>query len=304
MKQRLKLGCIGCAAIALAIAATFLAFIFVQGRRTPNGDPQYVALGSSFAAGAGLGALQSGSPLVCARSVNGYPQQLARRLQVPIVDMSCGGATARHVLQGGQFFQGSQLRVVDRRTRLVTITVGGNDIGYVGDLSMLAARHTNTAFGWLVRHLWGGPKAPAARDFATLKHELVAIARTIHQRSPGARVVLVSYPAVLPPTGTCDRLGLSNAEANLMREVAHRLALATQAAAKRGGAIFVDMNSIGAAHSACSDDPWTRGWTNGDIAPFHPSLRGAEATADALVSVLGKSPAGIATVRQDNAAGH
>ena len=106
--------------------------------------------------------------------------------EVSIVDMSCGGAATTHLLHGGQFFQGPQIRVIARRHRLVTITVGGNDVGYIGDLSMLAARHTDTLFGWLVRRLWSGPKTPAERDFPKLQSELAALLAAIHAQAPQA----------------------------------------------------------------------------------------------------------------------
>jgi lysophospholipase L1-like esterase len=274
--------------ILLALIILALAVAVYQGRRTSTGMPEYVALGSSFAAGADLGPLQTGSPVLCARSVNGYPQRLARMRRLSIVDMTCGGAVTRHLLRGGQDFQGPQVRAIDARTRLVTITVGGNDIGYIGDLSLLAARNDHTLFGWLARSLWSGPKPAAGRDWATLKAEFLATLKTIHARAPKATVVVATYPAILPTTGTCPRLGLTVAEADLMRQVSSRLATVTRAAAGEGGAVLVDMNALGAAHDACSLDPWTRGWTNGGAAPFHPTQRGAQATAEAVGRVVGE----------------
>jgi hypothetical protein len=47
------------------------------------------------------------------------------------------------------------------------------------------------------------------------------------------------------------------------------------------------MNAIGAAHHACSPTPWTRGWTNAGAAPFHPTLLGAQATAEAISRAIG-----------------
>lgn len=286
MRRRLIKGCGAILALLVLAALAATLFVLYQARRTPLGRADYVALGSSFAAGAGLGPLQAQSPMLCARSVNGYPQQLARRLRLSIVDMSCGGAVTRHVLEGGQFFQGPQIRTIGRETRLVTITVGGNDVGYIGDLSQLAARHSGTFFGWLVRRYWKGPKKPEARDFAGLRAELLATLREAHRRAPAATIVVATYPAILPPAGTCRLLGLTVAEADLMRQVAEPLAATTRSAATESGAMLVDMQVIGAAHHACSDAPWTRGWTNGGVAPFHPTLAGAHATAEAIARAL------------------
>lgn len=277
---------LGLALLALILLA--LAVLAWQGHRTPKGNPQYVALGSSFAAGAGLGKLEPGSPLLCARSVNGYPQQLARMRGLAIVDMSCGGAVTKHLLTGGQFFQGPQIRVIDARTQLVTITVGGNDIGYIGDLGLLAMRGTHGPLGWMAKTFWKGPKPLAQRDFAGLQAELTATLKAIHARAPKAVVVVAAYPAILPPAGTCPRLGLSAAEANLMRQVGDQLAATTKAAADQGGAVLVDMNALGAGHDACSADPWTRGYVNAGVAPFHPTLAGAKATAAAVSAALAR----------------
>lgn len=272
--------------VVLVAAIAGLAWVLVQGQRTPLGRPVYVALGSSFAAGADLGALQKDSPTLCARSVNGYPQQLARLRHLPIVDMSCGGAVTQHVLHGGQFFQGPQLRTITPATQLVTLTVGGNDIGYIGDLSLLAARHDSTLFGWGVRTFWAGPKLPVQRPYATLHRALLQTLGAIHARAPAATIVVATYPTILPPAGTCPRLGLSTTETALMRQTGDALAAVTRSAAAQGGAVLVDMHVLGAQHNACSTRPWTRGWANAGLAPFHPTLLGAQATAAAISAAL------------------
>lgn len=304
MKQRIKKIFLILALALLVLAIAAAALFWVQGSRTPVGRPEYVALGSSFAAGAGLGPLQDESPLLCARSKGGYPQHLSRMLDLSIVDMTCGGAKTRHLLHGGQFFQGPQMRTIGKQTRLVTITVGGNDLGYSSDLSMLAARHTGTLFGWSVRQFWGGPAKADARDYAGLRNQLVSTIRNIRKKAPKAIVVLASYPAILPASGTCARLGLNKTEAELMREVANRFAAVSRAAAEQGGALFVDMHNLGASHHACAASPWTYGWTNADLAPFHPNNRGTRATAEAIAQALQKSPAAIAAIGKDDASGH
>lgn len=286
-RYQVKKAIFALAMLLLIAAVAAVTWVWFQGRQTPRGTPTYVALGSSYAAGAGLGPLEPRSPLLCARSINGYPEQLARIRRLAIVDMSCGGAVTQNVLHGGQFFQGAQVRVITPATRLVTITVGGNDVGYVGDLSMLAARHTNTLFGRLVRLLWKGPKSSADRHYGDLHSALVQTLRLIHARAPNATVVVATYPTVLPPAGSCARLGLSDADSATMRQVGNQLAEVTRSAAAEGHAILVDINVLGAQHNACSSAPWTAGWTNATLAPFHPTMLGAKATAEAISTALG-----------------
>lgn len=285
-KRGIRRGCFGTLVVLLVLAAGATAFAFYQGRQTPDGRPEYVAMGSSYAAGAGLGELQEGSPLLCARSVGGYPQLLARKRRLAIVDMSCGGGVTKHLLRGGQYFQGPQVRVIGAETRLVTVTVGGNDIGYIGDLSMLAARRTDSLFGRLVRSFWGGPKPAAERDFAGVRSELVAVMREVRRRAPEARIVVATYPTLVPQKGTCPALGMTEGEAGLMREVGDGLAAVTRDAARQGGALLVDMHALGAEHHVCSAAPWVTGWSNGGVSPFHPNAAGAEATAEAVSRVL------------------
>lgn len=304
LRHRLGKGCLLSALMLLAAGAIAAGFLLLQVQRIPTGRPEYVALGSSFAAGAGLGTLSNNNPLLCARSVNGYPRQLARMRGLSLVDMSCGGAQARHLLRGGQFFQGPQMRAVGRETRLVTISVGGNDSRYIGDLSQLAARDSGSLWGRTVKLFWTGPRSTGDRNLEELQSTLIALLAAIRARAPDARIVIATYPTILPPAGTCPRLGLSIAEANLMRSTADQLAAATRSAARRGGAMIVDMHRLGANHHACSNEPWTYGWHNAGVAPFHPTLQGARATAAAISAALDGSPAAVPPIHQNDAAGH
>jgi lysophospholipase L1-like esterase len=273
------------AAIVGLLAAAAL-WLILDARRTPDGTPTYVALGSSYAAGAGLGPRQSDSPKLCQRSNNGYPPRLARKLRLPFVDMTCSSSVTKHVLSGGQYFQDAQIRTLSADTRLVTLTAGGNDVGFVRDLYLMASRNSGTWSGWLVRKLWGGPPALANRGFSKLSATLAALIREIHRRSPRARIVVATYPAVLPPSGTCPQLQLTTAEAEIMRQVQAELAAVTGRVARQEGATVVDMTAIGANHSACSATPWTKGWAAITQSPFHPNITGAQATADAIAAGL------------------
>ena len=268
-------------------AMAVVALVAWQGRRVPQGDPHYVAMGSSFAAGIGLGPRAPGSPIACMRTINGYPQQLARLLHITILDVTSSGATTAHILHGGQYFQRAQLDAVTAATQLVTITSGGNDIGYVGGLSAMAARNSPTFVGWVLRHM---RRAPQPRDYDAVRRDLTAVVTEVRRRAPRARVVLVTYPTILPPSGTCARLNLTEGEVRDMREVGDQLAQATAAAAAQTGALLVDMNRLGADHHACSAQPWANGWVDVHGTPFHPTLLGAQETAAAIAAALHRQP--------------
>jgi len=277
---------------------------------------RYVALGSSFAAGLGLGPRVPGSPCLCMRSSNGYPQVLARRAGYDLVDRSCSGATARHVLRGGQFFQKPQLDAVTPETELVTLTAGGNDVGYVGDLTLMALRRGGGSRfqAAVARVLWKGVRPVEGRDFAQLRENLDVILVEIRRRARGApggggtkkrnkpqhapeirrralraRVVAVTYPVILPQQAPYLQAGINEEEAALMRAVGERLAEVTRAAAEGAGVLLADMARLSIGHDCCSAEPWVHGARPGKGAPFHPTIAGAEATAGEIMRVLAQS---------------
>jgi lysophospholipase L1-like esterase len=253
----------------------------IEGRR------RYVALGSSFAAGLGLGPRIAGSPIACQRSANGYPQQLARLCRLSIDDRSCSGATVAHVIGSGRFREAPQVDALDAATELVTLSIGGNDVGYVGDLTMLAMRRRHAWLRPFLKLFWKDPRPAAARDFDRLQGDLLALLAEVRRRAPGARIVVVSYPRILPPTGTNAAVGLDESEAALMREVASRLDAVTRTAAETAQAVFVDMAAISADHHAGSAEPWVHGAAPREGVAFHPTLAGAAATTRAVAQILG-----------------
>ena len=277
---------IALAVLLLVVAVGSGVWLVLDARRTRAGDPEYVALGSSYAAGAGLGKRHTGSPILCSRSGKGYPQLLARKLDMSIVDMTCSGSVTKHVTAGGQFFQDAQIRTLSRRTQLVTITVGGNDVGFVRDLYLFAARNSGLTLGWIVGKFWNGPPPLAQRGLPELNRALVTLLDAVKARSPEATVVVATYPTVLPRTGTCPALGLTAGQVQEMRSVEVQLAATTRSAARSRGALLVDMNKLGATHDACSTIPWTKGWGGLAQSPFHPNVEGARATAEAIFEAL------------------
>lgn len=287
MNRSVKRISLGAAAVAAACTLAIVATLVYQGRLKPSGDPQYVALGSSFAAGLGLGDRAHGSPFACQRSMNGYPQQLARATGLALVDMTCSGSTAEHVLNGGQFFQGPQLDGVTSSTQLVTLTSGGNDISYIGDLVSMGYHNRGGFLGKVVGLLMPAPHLLSERNIAKVEADIGAAITGVRERAPSARIVVATYVAVLPEQGTCEALNLTEEQVALMRPVADQLANATRAAALAGGAKLVDMATIGRGHDACAREPWTNGLSPEHGAAFHPTQAGARATALEIAKAAG-----------------
>jgi lysophospholipase L1-like esterase len=274
-----------CALGALVIGVSVISFLIFQARKMPAGNPEYVAMGSSFAAGPGVSARTSDSPLFCFQSDENYAHQVARMKRLSLVDMSCGGATSGHILNGGLLFQGPQIRAVTSDTRLVTITIGGNDISYLRNLIALGCGPDTSIFFRLLGACTPAIDSTVDAGFETLSKNMRAIGAAIHQRAPRARVLLITYLTILPASGTCSRLGLTELSADKMRMTAARLEAAIRAAALDMGAEVVEAGMLSRDHNVCASEPWINS-AHGGYALLHPNLAGMSAVADAIERLL------------------
>jgi len=250
---------------------------------------KYVAMGSSFAAGPGIPTYVDATPAPCMRSDTNYAHQLAKRKSLALVDVSCSGGTTLH-LTGPRNTIPPQLDAVDADTRLVTITIGGNDVSYIGRLTAASCAGLALQSGPAAA-CNPIPPAPAEQTYADLAGRMDHIAKEVRRRAPSARLVFVDYLAVLPATGTCPGTPLSTAEADADREIARRLAAITAKAATDNGADILKASALSVGHDACSNDPWMNGYPRPE-APvagtlYHPNANGMTAIADALEKLLG-----------------
>jgi lysophospholipase L1-like esterase len=188
--------------------------------------------------------------------------------------MTCSGSTASHILDGGQLLLGPQIAAVGRDARLVTITTGGNDVGYVGDLMAASG-----GMGWLGGWLHGEIKAAPDRPYAQVAEKIGPIIKQVKVKAPEARIIIVSYPTILPPQGNCAATGISDRQADISRMVASQLATVTRDAAAKADALLVDMARLSAGHDVCSAYPWVNGATPKTGSAFHPNAAGTEAMA-------------------------
>lgn len=248
----------------------------------------YVALGSSYAAGAGIPPLASDRPARCGASQASYPRLLAARLRLDLADASCGGATTAHLL-GAWDELPAQVEAVMADTRLVTITAGGNDLNYMGLLFAGSCRAGVAD----PRRPAGAPcpavPEPSAADYARVEGQLAAVVREVRARAPQARVVLVQYVA-LTLESSCADAPLTEADRLAARRVAAGLAQATARAAAQTGAELLPVDAASQAHTPCSAQPWSRGLVSGydgsQGAPWHPTAAGHAAIAEMLERLL------------------
>jgi lysophospholipase L1-like esterase len=247
---------------------------------------RYVALGSSMAAGPGIRPGADGAPFRAGRSARNYPHLVADKLGLDLVDVTYSGATTDHVLRERQNGAPPQIEALDGSEDLVTVTIGGNDAGYVPLLFTAGLPR-------LVRRLpiLGGPIRerldPSARDRALVDvgESLKEIGRALRERSPGATVLFVDYLTLLPPAGT-PAPPLSDTDVALGRRVAETLERLTAEAAADTGCGLVRAAEASRDHHPWSAAPWTTKFglpVPGRPAPFHPNEAGMRAVAELVV---------------------
>jgi lysophospholipase L1-like esterase len=248
----------------------------------------YVALGSSFTAGPGITSVEPGTPARCTRSTDNYARQLARRRGLDLTDASCSGATTRHLLEPWNELP-AQLDALRPDTRLVTVTIGGNDVGYVSLLGGLSCQALSSAASANPCRI---PERPTEAEFDALADRLALIVEGVRHRSPDALLVFVDYVTLLPPSGSCAGAPLAEADAVLVRDVAAKLERVTAHAARQGNAWLLPASRLTREHHACAADPWVNGFIAGPVpgAPvfvaYHPRLAAMAAIAAELDRVL------------------
>ena len=249
---------------------------------------RYVALGSSMAAGPGIRPGAPGAPFGSGRSAHNYAHLVAEQRNLDLLDVTFSGATTAHVLAERQRGARPQIEALDGSEELVTITIGGNDVGYV-PLLMAATLPRPARFLPAIGALFDRDAREQALN--DVGDSLRAVGTALRQRAPRARVVFVDYLTLLPPDGI-PAPPLSAADADLGRHVATRLEDATAAAAQATGCELVRAGHASRHHHGWSADPWAvgAGWPlPWRPTPFHPNAAGMRAVAELIIKPSGES---------------
>ncbi|HSN02204.1 MAG TPA: SGNH/GDSL hydrolase family protein [Acidimicrobiales bacterium] len=285
----------------------------------------YVALGDSYAAGEGnpgrgwvdrrgVASATASATDGCDRSSIAYPELVARWLadqarSAPLSFLACSGATTTDLYPGspaasaglagpgGNHEEGPQLADAAELStaQVVTVTIGGNDLYFVPVLFTCV-----TIPDWCATN----SPVPAVRDLrANITRLGGALAATLHQVrvvAPLARIVVVSYPRLVPVARALTRATLSRGCAGLRGEALLYLSRAETAlnnvitrAANTNGLSLANPNegagsfASGGGHSLCGARPW---FNPLDLRhprySFHPNAAGQRAMASAVEAAL------------------
>jgi lysophospholipase L1-like esterase len=276
--------------VSLVAALVVLAAVVpAQAKKPPQ---SYVALGDSYTAGPII-PVQETTPLGCLRSDHNYPHLVAVALGVSeFRDPSCSGAETEDMTNSQGVSPGPnppQFDSLDSGTQLVTLGIGGNDIGF-SEIIDNCFSPTPTGHPCQDHYVVDGHDELAERIDATAP-KVGAVLDGIRVRSPKARILVVPYLAILPETGPgCwPQLPISPEDVPYLRAVEKKLngMLAGQALSHR--AEYVDAYTASIGHDACQL-PGTR-WVEPAVpttpaAPVHPNLFGMQGYAAAVQARL------------------
>jgi lysophospholipase L1-like esterase len=269
-----------------------------------------VALGDSYASGP-LIPVQIEQPWGCLRSSNNYAHQVARQLGLSLTDVTCSGASTKHMWErhgvspeeefaeyGEQFgytgYPGNppQLDALRADTDIVTLQIGGNDIGF-GGLATTCGE--------------GAIRGPGCSEAVAAEHpfekidatgpKIRAVLEEIHLRSPEAKIYVLGYSGIfkIGPVARCEAMAVDESDAQYLRSIQEALNAMIQSAAEAadggyaGVTTYVDVYGPSAGHTAC-DLPALR-WVEPIVpvnasAPVHPNLGGMTAIRDILLTAV------------------
>lgn len=226
----------------------------------------YVALGDSYAAGLGAGPYLDD----CYRSGNSYSELAAHTKTIKLVaNAACSGKTTQDVVT-------TQLKRLNKRTELVTITAGGNNLRFSEILASCGAAMVNPA---------SNPLCEAASAYAEgeisshkLAGDVTAMIQRVKAAAPNAKVVVTGYPYLYDPVAP----GQSDPMSRFIYKATHLadgLNGSIAAAARATGAEYVDVRAAFAGHGVNSAAPWINLNRSALASPenFHPNVKGYEA---------------------------
>ncbi|MEU3343335.1 SGNH/GDSL hydrolase family protein [Streptomyces sp. NPDC006668] len=234
----------------------------------------YVALGDSYSSGVGAGDYEA-TDAGCKRSANAYSQRWIKEFSEEAVTnftfVACSGATTADV-------ESKQLSSLSAETTMVTMSIGGNDVGFAPVIAQCLVTNLYTDNLCIASTLAAGVRAQSS-----MPAKLDALYKKIRDRAPNARIFILGYPHIFQ-VGDCGAIGLSSLARAAINRSTSQLNEVIRKAATTNGFTFVDGEQTFAGRGVCSTAPggaWLTDSSAG-IDLYHPNRDGHEAYAVAL----------------------
>jgi lysophospholipase L1-like esterase len=219
----------------------------------------YVALGDSYSSGLGAGSY--GSSGSCYRSANAYPQLWANANAPSSFSFAaCSGATTTDVIN-------SQLSAANSSTTLISITIGGNDVGFASVMETCVLGSDSDCVNAVNQ---------AENEARTiLPGRLATLFADIKNTAPNAHVVVLGYPEFYDLSRSSTCIGLSTTKRTALDGGADVLDNVIQSATGQAGFTWVDVRSAFSGHEICDSSPYLHSvdWSFLE-ASYHPTASG------------------------------
>ena len=256
----------------------------------PPKPQNYVALGDSVAAEPGVP--DPAPPPGCQKSTNNYPSVLARRLHpATFTDVTCSGAVSVDITSRAQLTSSGavppQIDAVKPDTTLITITVGGNDVGLAADAAQCRAASIDSP-PCLDKFVSNGVDTISAAVGAQIPVWAQMI-DDLHTKAPRARIVLVGYPMFIRPGGCFAEQPILPKDADYFQSRVDELDDHEQQLAADKNVDFFDTRPLSAGHDMCAapNQRYVEGFIIANPAePLHPNGMGAAAIGNGLADYL------------------
>lgn len=238
------------------------------------GKLRWAVLGDSYSSGEGVGVYDPASH-GCHRSPYAWSYWAARNDRWRLAlgqNVACSGATSQALTASfkDELPQLTALSLMKPAPTLVTMTMGGNDVGFSKVLLDC----------YFHRCLSDGELHNAQTRIAFERAHLVSDYKALRQREPAAAIVIVGYPRLFAATGSCGRFTPEMVAD--MNRLADQLNHVIKQSAADIGVRYVDVTTALKGHEMCTKDPWIIGV--GVKASLqeegHPNARGQLAIAD------------------------
>jgi hypothetical protein len=220
----------------------------------------YVALGDSYSSGVGAGDYTSSSG-DCDQSTNAYPY-LWDDSESPssFSDEACSGATTTDVLD-------DQLGPLNSSTGLISLTVGGDDVGFTSVMETCVLDSTSSCVSAV-----DNAETEAQDD---LPAKLDTLYSAITSDAPNAHVVVLGYPELYDLSESSSCVGLSTTDRTDLNQAADILDGVIKTQAEDYGFSFVDIRPYFSGHEICDSDAWLHSVNILDVSEsYHPTEDG------------------------------
>jgi len=273
-----------------ACALTALAFSLLGVPASQAATPiRYVAMGDSYSSASGV-LPPDPTGVSCTRSLVNYPHDIAATTGAQLTDVTCGAAQTKDYFTSQQPGVAPQLDAMQADTQLVTMTIGGNDSNvFIDSIVECGAAGLSTAGqGHPCEDRYGSSFEDTIRT--TTYPALVKALQAVRAKAPHAKVAILGYPWILPPTVGCfDKMTVAEGDVPYLRSEQATLNDAVRRAAAATGATYVDMSTVSEGHDACQPigTRWIEPVLQGDNPVIvHPNALGESRMAAQTMATL------------------